>query len=77
MFMGLLISIGNASNHTKCMSLSNHKCIPQPTLINLHPHKCSQESHYYPFKVKLDVLEVAILLMTYLMKYVFQTKQKI
>ena len=36
MFLGLLISIVNASNHTKCDSLSNQKCMTQPTLINLH-----------------------------------------
>ena len=35
----------------------------------------SQELHYYPFTVKLDVLEVVILLMTYQINYVFQTKQ--
>ena len=52
--MGLLIIIVNASNHTKCMLLSNHKCIIQRTLIKLHPNECSQEFHYYPFVVKLD-----------------------
>ena len=26
----------------------------QPTLINLHPTGCSQESLYYPFPVELD-----------------------
>ena len=25
-----------------------------PTLINLHPNKCSQDLHYYPFAVSLD-----------------------
>ena len=54
MFMGLLISIVNASNHTKCISLSNQKCVIQPTFINLHSNECSQEFHYYPFTVKLD-----------------------
>ena len=34
-FIGLLISIVNISNHTKCVSLSNHKFTTQPTLINL------------------------------------------
>ena len=34
--MGLLISTINASNHTKCMSLSNQQCMTQPTLINLY-----------------------------------------
>ena len=36
------------------MSLSNQKCEIQPTLINLHPNEYSQESHCYPFAVKLD-----------------------
>ena len=53
-FMGLLIGIVNASNHSKCVSLSNQKCMIQPTLINLHPNEYSQEFHYYPFSVKLD-----------------------
>ena len=38
-FMGLLISIVNASNYTKCISLSNQKYMIQPTLINLHPNE--------------------------------------
>ena len=53
-FMGLLISIINAYNHTKCVSLSDQKCMIQPTLINLHSNEYSQEFHYYPFVVKLD-----------------------
>ena len=36
-FVGLLTGILSASNHTKCMSLSNQKCMIQPTVINLHP----------------------------------------
>ena len=54
MFIVLLTSIVNASNHTKCVSLSNQKCEIQPTLINLHPNEYSQEFHCYPFAVKLD-----------------------
>ena len=53
-FIGLLISIVNASNHTKCISLSNQKCMIQSTLINLHPNECSQEFYIYPFVLKLD-----------------------
>ena len=53
-FMGLLISILNASNHTKCVSLSRPKCEIQPTLINLRPNEYNQELHYYTFAVKLD-----------------------
>ena len=54
MFMGLLISIVTASNNTKCISLSNQKCIIQPTLINLHRNEYNHEFHYHPFAIKLD-----------------------
>ena len=54
MFMGLLISIVNASNHTKCVSLSNQKCMIQPTLINLHPNEYSQKFSFCPLAVKFD-----------------------
>ena len=53
-FIGLLTGLVNGSNHTKCVLLSNQKCMIQPTLINLHPNEYSQEFHYYPFSVKLD-----------------------
>ena len=53
-FIGLLISVVNASNHTKYISLSNQRSMIQPTLINLNPNQYSQEFHYYPFAVKLD-----------------------
>ena len=43
MFIGLLTGIISASNHTKCMSMSNQKYITQPTLINLHPNEYSKE----------------------------------
>ena len=49
-----LTSLVNASNHTKCVSLSNQKYEIQSTLINLHPIEYSQELHYYAFVVKLD-----------------------
>ena len=50
----VLTSIVSASNHTKCMSLSNRKCMNQPTLINLHPNEYGQELHQYPFVVNLN-----------------------
>ena len=52
MFIGLLTGQLNVSNHKKCISLSNHKCMIQPTLINLHPNEYSQGFHNYPFAVK-------------------------
>ena len=54
MFIGLLTSIVSASNYTKCVLLSNQKCMIQPTLIYLHPNECSQQLHYHPFSVDLD-----------------------
>ena len=53
-FIGLVTSIVNASNHTKYVSSSNQKCTTQPTLINLHPNQYTQGLHYYPFAVSLD-----------------------
>ena len=52
-FIGLLSGLVNRSNHTKCISLSNQKCMIQ-SVLNLHPNEYSQEFHYYPFAVKLD-----------------------
>ena len=79
MFMGLLISKVNASNHTKCVSLSNQKCMTQPTFINLHPNEYNQEFHDYPFPVKVDRCVGSYNTLNDLsnMKYVFQTQQKI
>ena len=72
MFIVLLTSIVNDSNHAKCVSLRNQKWEIQPTKFEY-----SQELHCYPFTVKLDinVLEVEILLLTYIRKYVIQIKQ--
>ena len=53
-FIGLLSSIVNGSDHTGWVSLSNQKCEIQPTLINLDPDEYSQEFHYYPFSVKFN-----------------------
>ena len=54
MFIVLLSGIVNASNHTKCVSLTNQKSKIQPTLINLHLIDYSQEFHYYTFAINLD-----------------------
>ena len=52
----------------------NKKCMTQSTL---HPNEYTQGLLYYPFAFNLDVLEVVKLLMTYLITYVLQTKNKI
>ena len=53
-FIGLSTGLVNGCNHTKCVSLTNKKCMIPPTLINSHPNQYSQEFHYYSFAVKLD-----------------------
>ena len=52
-FIRLLSGLVNASNHTKCVSFSNQKCMTQPSFINLHTNEYSQELCYYPFAVNL------------------------
>ena len=47
-FKRLLTRIVNASNHKKCVSLSNQKCTTQPTIINLHLNEYTQGLHYSP-----------------------------
>ena len=51
-FIGLSTSLVNPSSHTKCVSLSNQKCMTQTTLINSNEY--SQELRYCPFVVNLD-----------------------
>ena len=53
-FIGFSTGLVNVSNHTKCVSLSNQKCMTQPTLINWHTNEYNQEFHNYSFVVKLD-----------------------
>ena len=69
-FIVLLTGIVRVTNHTKCVSLNNQKCATQHTVINSHPNEYTKGLHYYPL-----LLEVVILLITYLINYVFQTKQ--
>ena len=70
-FLGLVTDLLERSDHIKCVSLSNQKCMIQPTLINLHANEHSQEFHYFPFAVKLDrCVGSCILLMIYLIEYV-------
>ena len=77
-FVGLLSGLVNGSNHIKCVSLSNQKCMIQRTLINLHPNEYSQEFYCYLFSVKLDRCVGSYNTLNDLSnKVVFQIKQKI
>ena len=53
-FIWFLAGVVSASNHTKRVSLRNHKCMTQAILVNLHPNEHSWKFHNYPFAVKLD-----------------------
>ena len=78
MFVVLLTSILNVSNLAKLISLNNQQCMDQPTLLVYT--LMNNVKDYITIHLQLiqtDVLEVAILLMVYLLEYVFQTKQKI
>ena len=78
MFFLLLTSIVSASNHTKSVSSSNQKRMRQPILISLHPNEYRQDLHCSPFVINLDrCAESCNTLMTYLIKHVFQIRQKI
>ena len=41
-FVEFLTGLVNGSNYTKCVLLSNQKCMIQPILISLHPNEYSQ-----------------------------------
>ena len=78
MFIGLLTSIVTASNHTKCILSSSQKCMTQPTLTDLHPNEYSRGYITIHLRlIQIDMSELVKLLMTYSIKYVFQTKQNI
>ena len=47
LFILLLASIANASNHAKCVFSSTRKGMAQPTLINLHPNVGSRNTFNY------------------------------
>ena len=53
-FIGLLTSTSNASNHTKCVSLGNQKYKIQPMLINLHHNEYTQGLRYNTTAVNRD-----------------------
>lgn len=44
-FIGLLASTVNVSNHTKYISWKSQQCTILPTLINLHPYEYIQRLH--------------------------------
>ena len=43
MFIRYLTGLINRSNHTKCVSLRNQKCMIEPSLINLYPNEYIQK----------------------------------
>ena len=73
-----LTGILSDSNHTKCVSLSNQKCMTQPTLIDLHLNEYNQVLCYSPFAVNLDgCVGSCTAVDDLLVEYVLQMKQNI
>ena len=68
MFIVLLSSIVNTSNHTKCVFLSNQKRMIQPTLINLRP-KTQTFYILLAFLLITIALSIAVSIYCYLIRY--------
>ena len=51
MFIVIITSLGNGSNHRKCASSNNQQWTIQTTFINIHPYGYTPEICYYPFAV--------------------------
>ena len=77
MFIVLLTSIVNASNHAKCVSLNNKKCDNHLLLliyILIDTVKNYITIHFWLNSI--HVSEAVIFLMTYLRMYGFKTKKE-
>ena len=78
MFIRLLTSVVNASEHAKRAPLNNQQCMTQLTLINLYPNEYNQGLRYYLFAVSLDRCVGSYNTLNDLsQKHMFQTKPKI
>ena len=77
--MRLLISTANASNHTECVSLSKKKnvTVHLVVLIYILMNTVKSLTIIHLQLNQIDVLEVVILSMAYLITYVPQTIHKI
>ena len=51
MFIAVLASIGNDSNHTKCIFINNQQSMNEPILNNLYPNEYIEGLRYYTFAV--------------------------
>ena len=52
-FVLLWSRIVSVSNHEKSISLTNHRCMIQATIISSHPNEYSKSLSYYPFIINL------------------------
>ena len=69
-FSGSLAHQAKVSECTECVSLNNESCIARPKLNELN----QEELFYYPHMVRLDTVEVVIVLMICQVEYVFWIK---
>ena len=73
-YLGFLTAI---VNHTKCLSSIDHKCSTRTDILSLHSNKHTQGLRCYPFVVNWERSNGSCNALNSLIKYVFQTKQKI
>ena len=76
-YSGSLAHVNNVTDFTKWTSLNNQQSTTRSILADLNPNEYNERLDHFPFMVSLDVMEVEILLMIYLVEYVFGIKQKI
>ena len=76
-YSGSLAHVNNVTDVTKWTSLNNQPSTTRSILADLNPDEYNERLDHFPFMVSLDVMEVEILLMIYLVEYVFDIKQKI
>ena len=78
MFLGLLTGLANESYHTNCVFLSNKNVkFNLPLLIYILMNTVKNFTTIHLRLSWIDVLEVVILWMIYLIKYVLQIKDRI
>ena len=75
-YSGSLAYVNNVTDFTKWTSLNNRPSTTRSILADLNPDEYNERLGHFAIMVNLDVMEVKILLMNYLVEYVFETKQK-
>ena len=76
-YSGSLAYVNNVIDFKKWTYLNNQPSTTRSFFADLNPDEYNERLGHFPFMVNLDVMELEILLMKYLVEYVFEIKQKI